>query len=205
MRASLAMRSEPKIRRPVRISSPSRSRNARTSAFSASSGKLSGIARRPLLNARASAALSLPLANASASAARPTPIQAPRPGALASASGSTSPSGETARRNISSRPALRPLSTHRRSEPLPAPGASAMSLTPSGSLRGFRMGGLLSYGRRSRGFLVLEPVRAALRAMRLFLSLERFLRAALQLLRQFLVEAFDAGEFRQLDVGHFLE
>src|SRR6478609_8413580 len=139
MRASLAMRSEPKIRRPVRISSPSRSRNARTSAFSISSGRLSGIARRPLLNARASAALSLP---------------------LASASGSTSPLGETARRSISSRPALRPLSTQRRSEPLPAPGASAMSLAPSGSLRGFRIGGLLSYGRGSRSFLVLEPMRA---------------------------------------------
>src|SRR6187551_1030400 len=160
MRASLAMRSEPKISLPVRNSRPSRSRNARTSALSARSGRSSGIASCRPLKARASAPLSLPFASASASAARSTPTHAPRPGALDSASGSTSPSGETASRSRVPRPACSPVSTQRRSGPSPDPSAPPMAWSVSGSLRGFRTGGLLSYGRGSRGLLVLEPVRA---------------------------------------------
>src|SRR5690606_32586571 len=291
------MRSDPKISFPARISSPSRSSSARTSACSARSGRSAGIVRAPVLNARASAALSLPLATASASAALSTPIHAPRPGARASASGSTSPSGETARRSSSSRPPWAPVSTQRRSGPSPAPRLSAMARSASGSLRGFRIGGLLSYGLGGRSLLVLEPVRAGshddlvallfaepelaehpalvlrarlvaaqrrtglgiaaarrlalsgdqlvgrevgevierldpglaendqhllgqvrdlgqrivdaeratLGAERLFLALDRLGGAVLQFLGELLVEALDRGQFRQLDVGHFLE
>src|SRR5690606_8060131 len=81
----------------------------------------------PTLNARESAALSLPLATASPSSASSTPIQAPRPGALASASGSTTPSRDSARRTNSSRPPMRPLSTQRRSGPSPALRVPSMS------------------------------------------------------------------------------
>src|SRR5690606_31032247 len=77
-----------------------------------------------------------------------------------------SPSGESASRTSSSRPACRPVSTQRRSGPSPGPPPLAMSWSASGSLRGFRIGGLLSCGRgalgrrRRSGLVVLEPMRA---------------------------------------------
>src|SRR6218665_3860513 len=158
------MRSDPVSRRPARCSSPSRSVNARTSAASVRSARSSGMESGAPLKARASAPFSLPFAIAISRSARLTPIHAPRPGARASTSGSTSqlPSclaGEIARRISTSRAPLAPVKTQRLSGP-----ASTMSeLTRS--LRGFRIGGLLGCGIAagsigSGSVLVLEPVGA---------------------------------------------
>src|SRR3954469_6251797 len=120
------------------------------------SARSAGMVRAPVLNARDKAALSLPFASAFSTAGRSTPSHAPRPGALARTSGSTSPSGETARRMRSPRaPGLR-VRMHVLSGLREACSCSALPSTEGVSLGGFRNRVLPTLGRR----LVLEPMGA---------------------------------------------
>ena len=63
-----------------------------------------------------------------------------------------------------------------------------------------RLGQVRQFGQR-----ILDTQFATFRAGGFLATVERFLRAALQFLTQFLVETLDIREFRQIDIGHFFQ